>query len=44
MIDNIKIKSLIIIITTLLFSCQKQKEEGTYPCMDGNCDATFEIP
>ncbi len=32
----------IILLFTLL-SCQKQEEEGTYPCVYGNCDATFEI-
>ena len=31
-------------IVFLLLSCQKQEEEGTYPCVDGNCDAVFEIP
>ncbi len=39
-----KIISVILSIL-LLLSCQKQKvEEGKYPCLDGNCDATFEIP
>ena len=35
----------LLFIITLLLSCQKQEvEEGKYPCVDGSCDATFEIP
>jgi hypothetical protein len=38
-------KLIAIALLCLLLSCQKQEEEeGKYPCMDGNCDATFEIP
>ncbi len=36
---------IFISIIALLLSCQKQEaDEGTYPCVDGNCEATFEIP
>lgn len=41
---NSKLKIYFFISFLLLLSCQKQEEEGKYPCLDGNCDATFEIP
>ena len=39
-----KLYKLALYILISLLSCQKQEEEGTYPCVDGNCNVTFEIP
>jgi hypothetical protein len=37
-------KPFAIVLLFLLHSCQKQEEEGTYPCVYGKCDTVFEIP
>jgi len=47
---NIKSKSInnstyyLFLLFIVFASCKKSSDEGVYPCLDGNCDARFDIP